>query len=142
MFTVAVPPLRPARLTPEDDEPFAFALGAKIGEGAFSTVYALSAPSTSMAAKVYLKEGLAMAVVQEMRVLRTLYHPNIIRMHATHETDEKLSPDQHVERARPILLLLYSATAHSLAVALTPPGCDTNSGRSTDPPRPSDNYTS
>jgi len=100
MFTVAVPPLRPARLTPEDDEPFAFALGAKIGEGAFSTVYALSAPSTSMAAKVYLKEGLAVAVVQEMRVLRTLYHPNIIRMHATHETDEKLSPDQHVERAR------------------------------------------
>ena len=98
MFTVVVPPLQPVRLTPEDDEPFAFALGAKIGEGAFSTVYALSAPSTSMAAKVILKEGLAMAaqveqLVQEMRVLRTFLHPNIIRMHATHETDEKLSPD-------------------------------------------------
>ena len=84
MFTVVVPPLRPARLTPEEDEPFAFALGAKIGEGAFSTVYALSAPSTSMAAKVILKEGLAMAahveqVVQEMRVLRALRHPNIVR---------------------------------------------------------------
>ena len=96
MFTVVVPPLRPARLTPEEDEPFAFALGAKIGEGAFSTVYALSAPSTSMAAKVILKEGLAMAahveqVVQEMRVLRALRHPNIVRMHATHETDETLS---------------------------------------------------
>ena len=111
MFTVAVPPLRPVRLTPEEDEPFAFALGAKIGEGAFSTVYALSAPSTSMAAKVILKEGLAMAaqveqLVQEMRVLRTLLHPNIIRMHATHETDEKLSPDQLVKHARRVAILL------------------------------------
>merc|ERR1740130_1220364 len=30
-------------------------------------------------------------LVQEMRVLRTLDHPNIIRLHATHETDERLS---------------------------------------------------
>ena len=37
MFTVAVPPVRPARLTPEEVEPFAFTLGAKIGEGAFSS---------------------------------------------------------------------------------------------------------
>ena len=95
MFTVIVPPLRKARLTPEDDEPFAFALGAKIGSGAFSTVYALSAPSTSMAAKVVVKTDLAAdhieQLVQEMRVLRALHHPNIIRMHATHETDERLS---------------------------------------------------
>lgn len=98
MFTVVLPPLRPTRLTPEEDEPFAFALGAKIGEGAFSTVYALSAPCTSMAAKVVVKTDLAPEhieqLVQEMRVLRTLHHPNIIRLHATHETDVKLSLDQ------------------------------------------------
>ena len=69
-------------------------------------MYALTAPSTSMAAKVTLKAGLATEVeqqlVQEMRVLRTLVHPNIIRMHASHETDEKLSPDQRVECSRHI----------------------------------------
>ena len=95
MFTVVVPPLRQPRLTPEDDKPFAFALGAKIGSGAFSTVYALTAPSTSMAAKVVVKTDLAAdhieQLVQEMRVLRTLDHPNIIRLHATHESDERLS---------------------------------------------------
>ena len=95
MFTVVVPPVRQPRLTPEDDEPFAFALGAKIGSGAFSTVYALTAPSTSMAAKVVVKTDLAAdhieQLVQEMRVLRTLDHPSIIRLHATHETDERLS---------------------------------------------------
>ena len=95
MFTVIVPPLSQPRLTPEEDEPFTFALGAEIGSGAFSTVYALTAPSTSMAAKVTVKSELVAdhleQVVQEMRVLRTLHHPNIIRMHATHETDETLS---------------------------------------------------
>ena len=62
-----------------------------------------------MAAKVTLKAGLATEVeqqlVQEMRVLRALVHPNIIRMHASHETDEKLSPNPRVECSRHILLL-------------------------------------
>ena len=73
-----------------------------------------------MAAKVTLKAGLATEVeqqlVQEMRVLRALVHPNIIRMHASHETDEKLSPNPRVECSRHILLL----ECHSSSVPAAP----------------------
>jgi len=95
MFTIIVPPLRPPRLTPEETEPYAFTLGEQIGRGAFSVVYALRAPSGALAAKVMVKRDLppdhVEQLLSELRVLRTLHHPNIIRLHATHEDDETLS---------------------------------------------------
>lgn len=95
MFSIVIPPLKPPRLTPEEKEPYCFTCGEQIGKGAFSVVYALSAPSSALAAKVMIKRDLPSEhveqLVQEMRVLRTLHHPNIICLEATHEDEETLS---------------------------------------------------
>ena len=66
MFSIVIPPLRPPRLTPEEKEPYCFTCGEQIGKGAFSVVYALSAPSSALAAKVMIKRDLPSEHVEQL----------------------------------------------------------------------------